>query len=185
MCTRLYKINKYHDIKRSSYIYKHVTLRDEKTFLPLSVRGAYKATTAPYQTIWCSYFSFIHSLTPDVSGQVALAALVALIALVIYHLTIHTRDPPLLSPRISQPDSIPRQSAQARILATDTTCSGYKHVTLRDEKTSLPLSVIGAYKATTAPYQTIWCSYVWQPWWLYIYILYSIFCKYIKMTIIG
>ena len=33
----------------------------------------------------------IHSLSPGVSGQVALAAL---IALVIYHLTIHTRDPP-------------------------------------------------------------------------------------------
>ena len=36
-------------------------------------------------------------------------------------------------------------------------CSGYKHATLRDENTSLPLSVRGAYKATTAPYQTIWC----------------------------
>ena len=30
----------------------------------------------------------LYSLTPGVSGQVALAALV------IYHLTIHTRDPP-------------------------------------------------------------------------------------------
>ena len=36
----------------------------------------------------------IHSLSPGVSGQVALAALVALIALVIYHLTIDTQDPP-------------------------------------------------------------------------------------------
>ena len=35
-----------------------------------------------------------YSLTPGVSGQVALAAQVALIALVIYHLTIHTRDLP-------------------------------------------------------------------------------------------
>ena len=31
-------------------------------------------------------------------------------------------------------------------------CSGYKHFTLIDEKTSLPLSVRGAYIATTAPY---------------------------------
>ena len=75
--------------------YKYFTLIDEKTYLPLSVRGAYKATTAPYQTIWCSYFSLsIHFLSPGVSGQVALAALVAVTALVIYHLTIHTRDPP-------------------------------------------------------------------------------------------
>ena len=41
--------------------YKHFTLIYETTSLPLSVRGAYNATTAPYQTIWCSYFSlFIH-----------------------------------------------------------------------------------------------------------------------------
>ena len=106
-----------------------------------------------------SYFSFIHSLTPGVSGQVALAALVALIALVIYHLTIHTRDPPHTSPLESssqilyctetvRPGSHPGHG---------TACSGYKHVALRDEKTSPPLSVRGACKATTAPYQTIWC----------------------------
>ena len=71
--------------------YKHFTLIDEKTSLPLSVRGAYKATTAPYQTIWCSYFLYIYSPSSGISGQVALAALVALIPLVIYHLTIHTR----------------------------------------------------------------------------------------------
>ena len=35
-------------------------------------------------------------------------------------------------------------------------CSGYKHSTLIDEKTSLPLSVRGAYTATTAPYLNIW-----------------------------
>ena len=46
----------------------------------LSARGAYNHCNAPYQTIWCAYFSLIHSLTPGVSGQVALAALVALIA---------------------------------------------------------------------------------------------------------
>ena len=38
-----------------------------------------------------------------------------------------------------------------------TTCSGYKHFILIDEKTSLPLSVRGAYIATTAPYLNIWC----------------------------
>ena len=48
--------------------------------------------------IWCAYFSLLYSLTPGVSGQVALAAPVALIALVIYHLTIHTRDPSHSSP---------------------------------------------------------------------------------------
>ena len=36
-------------------------------------------------------------------------------------------------------------------------CSGYKHFTLIYEKTSLPLSVRGAYIATTAPYLNIWC----------------------------
>ena len=36
-------------------------------------------------------------------------------------------------------------------------CSGYKHFTLIDEKTSLPLSVRGAYIATTVPYLNIWC----------------------------
>ena len=35
--------------------------------------------------------------------------------------------------------------------------SGYKHFTLIDEKTSIPLSVRGAYIATTAPYLNIWC----------------------------
>ena len=36
-------------------------------------------------------------------------------------------------------------------------CSGYKHFTLIDEKTSLSLSVRGAYIATTVPYLNIWC----------------------------
>ena len=76
--------------------YKHSTPIDEKAPVPLSARGAYNHRNRPYQTIWCA--SFIHSLTPGVSGQVALAALVALIALVIYHLTIHTRYPPHSSP---------------------------------------------------------------------------------------
>ena len=35
--------------------------------------------------------------------------------------------------------------------------SGYKHFTLIDEKTSIPLSVRGAYIATTVPYLNIWC----------------------------
>ena len=104
-------------------------------------------------------YGVFHSLTPGVSGQVALAALVALIALVIYHLTIHTRDPQ---------HSSPLESSSQILYCTETvrpdwhpgygtTCSGYKHLTLRDEKTSIPLSVRDAYKATTAPYQTTWC----------------------------
>ena len=36
-------------------------------------------------------------------------------------------------------------------------CSGYKHFTLIDEKTSIPLSVRSDYIATTAPYLNIWC----------------------------
>ena len=77
--------------------HRHSTPIDEEAPVPLSARGAYNHCNGPYQTIWCAYFSFIHSLTPGVSGQVVLAALVALIALVIYHLTIHTRDPPHMS----------------------------------------------------------------------------------------
>ena len=38
-----------------------------------------------------------------------------------------------------------------------TTYSRYKHFTLIDEKTSIPLSVRGAYIAITAPYLHIWC----------------------------
>ena len=38
----------------------HITLIDEKTSLPLSVRGAYIATTAPYLNRWClQYFPLI------------------------------------------------------------------------------------------------------------------------------
>ena len=106
-----------------------------------------------------SYFSFIHSLTAGVSGQVALAALVALIALVIYHQTIHTRDPPHSSPLESSSQILYRTKTvrPGSHPGHGTTCSGYKNVTLGDKKSSLPLSVRGAYKATTAPYQTIWC----------------------------
>ena len=136
--------------------YKHFTLIDEKTSLPLSVRGAYKATTAPYQIIWCSNFSlFIHfpgCLRPGSSGSPGGSDSPGYLS----PDHPHPGSATLLSPRII--DSIPRQSAQARILATDATCSGYKHFTLIDEKMSLPLSVRGAYKATTAPYQTIWFS---------------------------
>ena len=74
--------------------YQHSPPTDVKAPHPSISEGAYNHCNAPYQTIWCAYFSLIHSLTPGVSGQVALAALLALIALVIYHLTIHTRDPP-------------------------------------------------------------------------------------------
>ena len=57
-----------------------------------------------------------------------------------------------------QPDSTPRQSAQARILA-HTKCSGYKHSTPIDEKAPVPLSARGAYNHSNGPYQTIWCAY--------------------------
>ena len=59
-----------------------------------------------------------YSLTPGVSGQVALAAPVALIALVIYHLTIHTRDPPHSSPLESSArfytETVPPRLASSR-----------------------------------------------------------------------
>ena len=42
----------------------------------------------------CLLLVALFTITPGVSGQVALAAPVAQIALVIYHLTIHTRDLP-------------------------------------------------------------------------------------------
>ena len=65
----------------------------KRRLVPLSARGAYNHCNAPYQT---QLLLVIHSISSGVSGQVALAALLALIALVIYHLTIHTRDPPHL-----------------------------------------------------------------------------------------
>ena len=40
--------------------YNHFTLIDEKTSLPLSVRGTYITATAPYLSIWClQYFPLI------------------------------------------------------------------------------------------------------------------------------
>ena len=57
-------------------------------------KGTYNHHNITISLIWCAYFSLLYSLTPGVSGQVALAAPVALIALVIYHLTFHTRDLP-------------------------------------------------------------------------------------------
>ena len=65
--------------------------------------------------------------------------------------TAETAEPPHSSPHtvpIVRPGCYP---------GTYTTCSGYKHFTLIDENTSLPLSVRGAYIATTAPYLNIWC----------------------------
>ena len=64
----------------------------------------------------------------------------------------------LLSPRIFQPDyyAVPRVRPGCHS-GICTTCSGYKHFALIDEKTSLPLSMRGAYIATTAPYLNIWC----------------------------
>ena len=74
--------------------YKHFTLIDEKTSIPLSVRGAYIATMTPYLNIWCLF-----STSRLFSGDSGTAT--------------------LLSPRIFQPDSIPyRESAQAVILVT-------------------------------------------------------------------
>ena len=43
------------------------------------------------------------------------------------------------------------------LLLEEDICSGYKHFALIDEKTSPPLSVRGAYIATTVPYLNIWC----------------------------
>ena len=63
----------------------------------------------------------------------------------------------LLSPRIFQPDYTVPGVHPGCHPGHGTTCSGYKHFTLIDEKTSLPLSVRGAYKATMAPYLNIWC----------------------------
>ena len=68
----------------------------------------------------------LYSLTPGVSGQVALAAPVALIALVIYHLTIHTRDlPHTYSCGGSSMDSelIPLESGELCVAAITTALS--------------------------------------------------------------
>ena len=77
---------------------KFATPIDEKELKPLLAKGTYNHQNITISLIWCAYFSLLYSLTPGVSGQVALAAPVALIALVIYHLTIHTRDLPHSSP---------------------------------------------------------------------------------------
>ena len=77
---------------------KFATPIDEKALKPLLAKGTYNHHNITISLIWCAYFSLLYSLTPGVSGQVALAAPVALIVLVIYHLTIHTRDLPHSSP---------------------------------------------------------------------------------------
>ena len=42
------------------YIYIYMMMIDEKTSIPLSVRGTYIATMAPYLNIWClQYFPLI------------------------------------------------------------------------------------------------------------------------------
>ena len=119
-------------IYRNIYIYigyKHFTLIDEKTSIPLSVRGAYIATTTPYLYIWClQYFPLIQR-------------------------NRHTPLPYNLPARFS---AVPR-GRPGYHPGHGTTCSGYKHFTLIDEKTSIPLSARGAYIATTAPYLNIWC----------------------------
>ena len=110
--------------------YKHFTLIDEKTSLPLSVRGAYIATTAPYLNKWClQHFPLIQ----------------------------RNRHTPLPMNLPASTDSIPYRVRPGCHPGTGTTCSGHKHFTLIDENTSLPLSVRGAYIATTAPYLNIWC----------------------------
>ena len=73
---------------------KFATPIDEKELKPLSAKGTYNHHNITISLIWCAYFSLLYSLTPGVYGQVALAAPVALIALVIYHMTIRTRDLP-------------------------------------------------------------------------------------------
>ena len=108
--------------------YKHFTLIDEKTSLPLSVMGAYIATMAPYLNIWClQYFPLIQRRQRN-------------------------RHTPLESS-----SQILYRTCPGCHPGTGTTCNGYKHFTLMDGKTSLPISVRGAYIATTAPYLNIWC----------------------------
>ena len=107
--------------------HKHFTLIDEKTSIPLSVRGAYIATTAPYLNIWClQYFPLIQRRQRN----------------------RHTHLPMNLPARFY---TVPRVHPGCHP-GHGTTCSGYKHFTLIDEKTSITLSVRGAYIATTAPY---------------------------------
>ena len=106
--------------------YKHSTLIDEKTSLPLSVRGACIATTAPYQ-----YFPLIQWRQRNRHTPLPMNLPARFYIISRFRLGCHP--------------------------GHGTTCSGYKHLTLIDEKTSLPLSVRGAYIATTAPYLNIWC----------------------------
>ena len=97
---------------------KFATPIDEKALKPLQAKGTYNHHNITISLKWCAYFSLLYSLTPGVSGQVALAAPVALIALVIYHLTIpHPRSATLLSPRIISQILYRDSSTQARILA--------------------------------------------------------------------
>ena len=98
----------------------------------LSVRGDYIATTAPYLNIWClQYFPLIQRRQRN------------------HHTPLPYNLPARLHP-------VPRVRPGC-YPGTGTTCSGYKHFTLIDEKqTSIPLSVRGAYIATTAPYLKIW-----------------------------
>ena len=100
--------------------YKHFTLIDEKTSILLSVRGAYIATTAPYLNIWClQYVSLIQRRQRN----------------------RHTPLPYNLPARFY---TIPRVRPGCPP-GHGTTCSGYKHVTLIDENTSISLSVRRAY----------------------------------------
>ena len=73
-----------------------------------------------------------------------------------------------------------------------TTCSGYKHFTLIDEKTSIPLSVRCAYIATMTPYLNIWCLQYFpliqrrqrnRHICIYTYIMYRSVCMYSNICI--
>ena len=97
-----------------------------------SLRGAYIATTAPFLNIWClQYFPLIQRSQRNCHTPLP------------YYLPAGFYTVPRIRPGC-HPDH-------------GTTCSGYKHFTVVDEKTSIPLSVRGAYIATTAPYLNIWC----------------------------
>ena len=74
--------------------YKHSTPIYEKAPRPSISQGRCLPLQRTISDYMVCLLLVIHSLSSGVSGQVALAALLALIALAIYHLTIHTRDPP-------------------------------------------------------------------------------------------
>ena len=138
---------------------KFATPIDENALIPLSKKGTYNHDIGTISFIWCAYFSLLYSLTPGVSGQVALAALMALIAMVIYHLTIHPRDLPHSSPLESSARFYTETVRTGSHPGHGTTCSGNKFATPIDEKALIPLSKKGTYNHDIGTISFIWCAY--------------------------